>query len=261
MRSEFKVGLLFLITVSMVVVFALTIGAINPFTNAHQLTLLYSFAGGIEVGSPVRVMGVKVGRVKSIEFDSNALQSQPADSEELHLRLLITIDKKAWQTLREDSQFYINLAGVIGEKFIEVTPGLRSSKPLTPGQTLRGIDPPRIDQLISQSYSLAGKIIDFVESNEASVVDTIQMMNRLVANLNETLRFLDKTASSREYRDLVKNLTAVSGDMAYFTQSLRGPEGEKTLKLLNELVSRLEPLDAEAIRKFLQKEGVRAKIF
>lgn len=259
MRSEFKVGILFLITILMVIVFALTIGVINPFANTNDLTLLYTFAGGIEVGSPVRVMGVKVGRVKTIEFSDR--QDLLPESEDLFLQLVISVDRQAWSMVREDSQFYINLAGVIGEKFIEITPGSKNSKTLNPGQAVRGVDPPRIDQLISQSYSLAGKIIDFVESNEASVVDTIQMMNRLVANLNETLRFFEKTTQNKDHQALIKNLTVITQDLAYFTQNLRGPEAEKTIQLLTELIRRLEPLDGEAIRKFLQKEGVKAKIF
>ncbi len=258
MKAETKVGLLFIGAVGLVIVFALMLGALNPFSNSNTLDLLYNYAGGIEVGSPVRVMGIKVGKVKSIDFDPNG---KSATGEEVKLRIRISVDKKAWETLRSDSSFFINLAGVIGEKFIEVSPGSLSAAPLTPGQAVRGEDPPRIDQLISQSYGLAGKMLEFVNKNEGTVVQTIDTMNKLLTNFNSVLKQLDKTTQNTDVREMLKNLSIISSDMAYFTQAIRSPEGKKTMLLLAKLIDRLEPLDAKAIKKFLQEEGIKAKLF
>lgn len=258
MKAETKVGILFLVAVVMVVVFAFALGVLNPFSNHYSLTVMYNFAGGIEVGSPVRVMGIKVGKVKAIEFDPAA---KTEAGEEVKLKLLITVSRDAWPTIRADSKFFINLAGVIGEKFVEITPGTVEAPPLKPGQAVRGEDPPRIDQLISQSYGLAGEVLEFFENNESSFVDTIQMMNNLVTNLNQTLKLVEKATKDQDARKMLKNLAVISEDVAFFTQKLRSPEGQETLKLLNELVHRLEPMDAKAIRKFLQEEGIKAKLF
>lgn len=258
MKAETKVGMLFIGSVVMVAMFAFYLGAFNPFSNANQLTVLYNFAGGIEVGSPVRVMGIKVGKVKSITFDP---EGKAPDGEEAKLKLVITIDKSAWKTVRADSKFFINLAGVIGEKFIEVSPGTLAADELKNGQLVRGEDPPRVDQLISQSYGLAGKIFEFVDNNEASVMDTIETMNKLVVNLNKTLKMVDKTTRNKDVNKMLKNMVTISDDVAFFTTQIRGPEGQKTVKLINQLIHRLEPMDAAAIRKFLQEEGIKAKLF
>src|SRR5690606_31261283 len=158
--------------------------------------------------------------------------------EEIKLKIQVSISKEAWKTVREDSTFFINLAGVIGEKFIEITPGRASAALLKPGQSVRGEDPPRIDQLISQSYGLAGKIFEFVENNESSLVDTIQMMNNLVSNLNQTLKLLDKVTKDQDVKKMLKNMAVISEDIAFFTQKLRSAEGQETIKLMNELVHR-----------------------
>ncbi len=258
MKAQFKVGILFLVTVGAVIAFVFALGSINLFSNHHTLVLLYNFAGGIEVGSPIRVMGIKVGKVRSIVFDP---AGKAPSGEEVKLRIEISVDKMAWSSLREDSQFFINLAGVIGEKFIEITPGSFEKAELQPGQLIRGEDPPRIDQLISQSYSLAGKIIEFVNKNEGSVIDTIEMMNKLVSNLNQTLKLLDKVTKDKDAKELLQNLIVITADVAFFTQQARGPDGQKMLTLISNLIRRLDPLDAEAIRKFLQKEGIKAKLF
>src|SRR3954447_9478286 len=114
MKPQTKVGILFLVSVVLMVIFAFALGSINLFSNSHELKLAYNFAGGIDVGSPVRVMGIKVGKVKSIEFQPDF--KMPDSGAEVKLIVTVTIDKKAWPTVRKDSQFFINLAGVIGEK-------------------------------------------------------------------------------------------------------------------------------------------------
>jgi phospholipid/cholesterol/gamma-HCH transport system substrate-binding protein len=258
MKSPTKVGILFVVTLLLIIGFALALGAIQPFSNTNELKVAYNFAGGIEVGSPVRVMGIKVGKVREIEFVPD--QKMP-NGEEVKLLITVTIDKKAWPTVRKDSQYFINLAGVIGEKFLEITPGSTAAEELKPGQLVRGEDPPRIDQLISQSYSLAGKVIDFVNRNEGSIVETIDTMNKLVTNLNKALKQIDQTTKDQDIHKLIRDISTITNNTAFFTEKMRSPEGQKTISLLNDLIRRLEPLDAEAIKKFLQTEGIRAHLF
>jgi phospholipid/cholesterol/gamma-HCH transport system substrate-binding protein len=204
-------------------------------------------------------MGIKVGKVKEIRFEPNF--KMPGTNEEVKLLVKITIEKKAWSTVREDSQYFINLAGVIGEKFVEISPGSSDKPELKSGQIVRGEDPPRIDQLISQSYGLAGKILKMVENNEGSVVDTIKMMDNLVTNLNKLLKQIDQTASHKDVTQLVQNMVSLTSDVAFLTHKLRDDDGQKTLELLNKLIWRLKDLDAPALHKFLQEEGIKAKLF
>lgn len=258
MKVETKVGLLFVITIGLVVGFAYVLGAFNPFSNSNIIHLTYNFAGGIEKGSPVRVMGIKVGKVKDIVFNPNMKDAQ---GNEVKLQVTITVSKKAWKTVKSDSRFFINLAGVIGEKFVEITPGSSSLPELKSGISIRGEDPPRVDQLISQSYGLAGKIIELVEKNEGSVVDMITMVNRLVSNVNKLLTTVDKTAQNKKMKKLVDNIIQITDDVASVSGNLQTPEGKKTVNLLYRLLWRLDELDKRAIKKFFQEEGVRAKVF
>lgn len=69
MRVETKVGLLTILAFFLVIFFAFLMGLISPLSNGKELHVMYNYAGGIEEGSPVRVMGIKVGKVKKITFD------------------------------------------------------------------------------------------------------------------------------------------------------------------------------------------------
>ncbi len=258
MKIETKVGLLFLISILFVVGFAYLLGDMNPFARTEILNVTYNYAGGIQEGSPVRVMGIKVGKVQRIDFEP---EQKDEKGQEVKLRLKISIDRKAWETVRKDSRFYINLAGVIGEKFIEITPGSMASETFRPGDTVRGEDPPRIDQLISQSYGLAGKILEMVENNEGSITNTIGMMNQLVSNLNKTLTLIDKNNKNGEIGHLLNNLVQITDDVRVVSKRLRSEETGKTIDLMHKLIWRLDELDAKTIKKFLQEDGIRAKLF
>ena len=259
MKAQTKVGLMFIAAVVLTIGFAALLGGVRPFASTRELLVAYNFAGGLEVGSPVRVMGIKVGKVRSVEFKPE--QKMPATGEEVKLLVTIDVDREAWPTLRKDSRYFINLAGVIGEKFLEISAGSMEQPAVEPGQLVRGEDPPRIDQLISQSYAVAGKILEFVSKNEGSVIQTIDTLNKLVVNFDRALKQLERTSRDPEVMKIVKNLGSMLDDGAHFTRQLRGPEGQKTMALINDLIRRLEPLNGDVIRKFLQREGIRAHIF
>lgn len=258
MKIETKVGLLSLVSILLVIGFAYILGFISPFSSGLNLNIMYNYAGGLEEGSPVRVMGIKVGKVKKISFEPDF--KMPGSEEEVKLRVQISINKDAWRTIRKDSKFFINLAGVIGEKFLEISQGSTTEPELKVNDYIRGEDPPRVDQLISQSYGLAGKIIEMLNKNDGSVTNIITQLDNLTMNFNKTLVLLDKTSKNKEMSRLLGNATKISDDLVYLTGSLRSKKAEDMYDLLQKLVFRLEPLDGPAIRKFLQEEGVKAKI-
>ena len=276
LSNEAKVGALVFGTAVLALVFAWTLGLGNPFKQTVDYYVTYNFAGGIEIGSPVRVSGIKVGKVEKIEFfvpvdpkltaisepGSDLYQSADGDQAIAPVRLKISVRKDAAVGVRKDSRFYINLAGIIGERYIEITPGHQSSPALHGEETIAGIDPPRIDQLISQSFDLAGKIKDLVEENKGDITHSIELLYKMSGNINKTLEYVDKSAVFKtDLSKLINNLIQITTDVRKVTDQAHTPEGEKTLKLLHELLWRLEPLDAEHISKFLQKEGVRVHMF
>lgn len=271
--NEAKVGYLIFVTTVIMFVFAWIIGIQNPFTSSVQFYVTYHFAGGIEVGSPVRVSGIKVGRVEKIEFfspvDKTEIAIREPGSDRISegsfiapLKIKLSIHKDAALGVRKDSRFYINLAGLIGERYIEVTPGQIDSPQIQSGEIVAGIDPPRIDQLISQSFNLAGKIQELLEENKGDFNRSLELLIKLSGNLNKTLSWIDKSAIFKtDLSKLVDNLIAITNDFHQAATKVNSPEGEKTLKLLHELLWRLEPLDSGKIQQFLQKEGVKVKIF
>lgn len=275
LSNEAKVGALLSLTLVLAMVLAWLIGIQNPFESKTYFYVTYQFAGGIDVGSPVRVSGIKAGKVESIDFfstpsnNSSVSNKEPGSATEIDgahaivpVRLKISVNKNALFGIRKDSKFYINLAGIIGERYIEITPGTLQSPQLRTLETVAGVDPPRIDQLLSQSFDLAGKIKEIIDENKGDITKSIDLLYKLSGNLNKTLAWVDKSNLFKtDLQKLIENLIAITTDVRIITDKTHTPEGERTLKLLHDLLLRLEPLDAPTIRTFLQKEGIRARIF
>ncbi len=264
--NEAKVGLLLFATLVLTLVFAWLLGANNPFRRNVEIYVTYNFAGGIDIGSPVRVAGIKVGKVEKIEFfvpDQTFDAPDTKPTEVLTpLKIKLSVAKEAAAGVRKDSRFYINLAGIIGERYVEITPGSVSSPKVVSGDVLRGVDPPRIDQLISQSFDLAGKIKAVIEENEGDITKSIKLLYELSSNINKTLTNIERSKMFKaDISQLINNLIQITGDVKVLTAKTGTEDGKKTLELMHKLLWRLEPLDKEAIQKFFQKEGIRTRLF
>ena len=271
--NEAKVGALVTTTVIIAIGFAWLLGFKNPFADQSYFYVTYNFAGGIDLGSHVRLSVIKVGKVEEIDLFSPAPNQtvsqkdagsadQGANLAYTPVRLKISVKRAALPGIRKNSHFYINLAGLIGERYIEITPGTTDSPALAPGESIAGVDPPRIDQLISQSFNLAGKIQELIEQNKGDITHSIELLYKLSNNLNKTLEKVDQSKIlSSDLAQLITNLMEVTADIHDVTKNARSPEGQKTLKLLHDILWRLEPLDSERIRTFLQKEGVKVHLF
>jgi len=273
LSSEKKASLFIVLTLIMIVFISWLIGVNNPFKRSFTFYITYQFAGGIELGSPVRVSGIKVGKVDAVDFyvandsvKTSEKEAGSADQQEdisvYPVRLKVSVDKKAALAIKSDSKFYINLAGIIGERYIEITPGSIQAETIKADSTLAGVDPPRIDQLISQSFNLAQTVVDLIQKNKQGLSETIKVLQDLSVNMSKTLVLIDKSKVFKtDLSKLVNNLIAITTDVKTITDGVHSEEGKKTLKLLYDILWRLEPLDEKNIRKFLQQEGVRARIF
>lgn len=244
--KEFWVGGLVLLAASLMLVFGWLMGALSAFSSDARFHVLYAFAGGAEVGAPVRVSGVKVGRVEGIEF-----LGQPQEG--ANLKMTLSIARKALPSLRADSRFYINMAGIIGERYVEITPGEGAA--LVPGSTVRGMDPPRIDQLLSQGYGVFGRIQEFLDKKESTIGEFIDQLSELLTDANA---FLKGKENRRELYALISNLNAVASGLK---QSMNDQKTKEFFERLSLLLKRAEDVDKETLKKFLQEEGIRARIF
>ena len=136
-RTEMIVGLFVLIGVACLGYLAIKLGKLEVF-GASGYTVYADFpsVAGLKVGDPVEIAGVKIGRVDSMGLAE--------DRARLVLRLTDGVK------LQEDVIASVRARGLIGDKFVLITPGA-SDKIIAPGGRIRETDsPPDIPDLIGK---------------------------------------------------------------------------------------------------------------
>lgn len=253
LSREFWVGTLVVSVVAILIAFAWGMGVLGPLKRQVRYFLLYNFAGGVEVGSPVRVSGVKAGKVSNIEF----LENENSNGERVTLKVTVDVAPNAARIVKKDSKFFINMAGIIGERYIEVSPGSTAAGTLEDGASVRGEDPPRIDQLLSQGYGVFGRVQEFLETNEETIKSFLGELNHFMLDAGKLLKGSDKDKIIK----LVENLSAVTMDVHKLAKKMDDERTQKTIDEIHDLIDRAHDIDRPALKKFFQDEGIRTKIF
>jgi len=110
--------------------------------NTYDLIAVFPTVAGLREGATVEVAGVQVGRVQDIKLADYAAV------------VTLRLDKQV--KLQEDAIASIRTRGLIGEKFVRITPG-GSERLLTAGGRIREVEPPiDIETLIG--HFIQGKL-------------------------------------------------------------------------------------------------------
>jgi phospholipid/cholesterol/gamma-HCH transport system substrate-binding protein len=120
---ELSVGFFLLLGILSLAYISINLGRLEIFgDNWYRVYALFDKAGGIKPGSVVEIAGVDIGVVEKIEL------------EDYQAKLTLKIRKDI--KLQEDAIASIKTKGLIGEKYVEITPG-GSDKLIEPGGRIR----------------------------------------------------------------------------------------------------------------------------
>lgn len=104
--------------------------------NVYEVVAQFNSASGLKPGSAIEIAGVEVGRVRAITLKED--------------RAAVTLAVDDTVKLYTDTIASIKTRGIIGEKFLALSPG-GGGDPLKPGDTIRdtesGLD---LEELVSQ---------------------------------------------------------------------------------------------------------------
>ena len=104
--------------------------------RGYVVTADFPSVGGLKVGSPVEIAGVQIGNVDAI----NLVEDQA--------RVVMSIRSSI--KLQDDSIASIKTKGLIGEKYVRISPG-GSDRTIAPNGKIREVEPPvDLEELLSK---------------------------------------------------------------------------------------------------------------
>jgi len=185
---EFKVGLFVLAALIGFTVFVWSITDTSVFEKGKTFRVVFNFANGLKQSAPVRVAGVDEGIVKDITLFFDRKDSS------IKARVLVWIDEAT--LIPEDSVVTINQLGLLGEKYIEIIPGINKEHFFEEGQTIVGKDPVSQEEISERIIEVADRLEDSIagfnrllndEGNVESVGATLKNLSLVTGSLQGLL--------------------------------------------------------------------------
>lgn len=186
--------------------------------------------GGLEIGSPVKYLGIKVGSISNITIDPEDVNS-----------VIVEIGLKPGTPIKEDAEADITSVGITGLKNIEIRGGSNEAESVEPGSFIQPGS--SITEDITGKAEIIAEKVEKVLNNLQSFTEPekmnkiIQMAEKialLADNANITLSKIDSvvTESQDDVRKTIVDARQISSRLNASSQSL-----QETLTRINYLVS------------------------
>lgn len=210
---EVKVGILILVSLGILAAFVLVMGGLS-FEKTYTVYVDFDNPGGLQAGAPIRIAGVKCGKVKELSFMGGKVD--PKTNRRTLVRAKLAIEERVRESIHEDADFYVTTQGVLGEQFLAIDPGSPHKPVLAEDAIVKGIDPPRLDLFLAKAYELLDTTITGLRNNRELIGDIAANTAGLLKNLNAVL------SDNRErVNRIVENLEALSAEAHTLTVNAR----------------------------------------
>ncbi|MCP4606466.1 MAG: MCE family protein [Proteobacteria bacterium] len=237
---ELRVGALVLVALALLVTFVFILGDWS-LKSKEEIEIYFQNPGGLSGGAAVKVAGRKVGTIAEMTFLGQTGPRNPITGIPSLVRTRISIEEDICQSLRKDAKFYITTKGVLGDPFLEISPGV-SPVPLDTTKPVFGIDPPRLDLFVADAYQLIRALNGVIERNAQNLdrllgggarlmgvvekavadggVETVQLdriLNNVESMVSETRELIngvkEKYVDDPNVTRMLSNLKSLSGKL------------------------------------------------
>jgi phospholipid/cholesterol/gamma-HCH transport system substrate-binding protein len=193
LSTEFKVGLTVVIS-TLILIFGIIWGKeFRLKTNKYQLTVLFDNVGGMVVGDPVTVNGVKEGKILEIGWEDRDV--------------LCRIELNDHVQLYEDATFTVISAELLAGMKIEIFPGKSSEHINLSQQPFRG----KYGGRIVDVGLVIGELAEDLSALSFRIDTTITMINAL----------LEGGGLQKDLQQSLNNLNRLTGDLRTVPTDLR----------------------------------------
>ncbi|MDR7417948.1 MAG: MlaD family protein [Armatimonadota bacterium] len=225
MTQETRAGLVaVLFVVALVGSILFLRGGVDFRDRGYDLYVVASNAGGVAVGAPIHMAGVEIGRVSHVELTPD-------------YRAQITVRIRPQYRVPIGSRFAIGSAGLLGDRFIVISPEPGDVPSLEPGTIVTATAPFTLDELVDRVVAVARRAEDAlisinrlvgdpefaaaVSQTVRNARDATEIVRRAAENVERTTRTLDRTMS-RDLPAIAAQIRIMSAELAGAAAEARG---------------------------------------
>ncbi|HMH85572.1 MAG TPA: MlaD family protein [Gemmatimonadaceae bacterium] len=152
--DQLKVGVLILVALVIIAASIVKLGqAGNLFGKRYRLVAYVASASGLRVGGQVTVAGQVAGSIKDIKF-------LPPDTDTTrNLKMVLEVDRKLSEQVRQDSRAKIQTSGLLGDKLVDISVGTPPNRALHEGDTLIVVPSIDYEAVVQQASGAIAEVV------------------------------------------------------------------------------------------------------
>lgn len=229
LRNELKAGIFVFASLFLVAALILIMGRERQiFAKQSEYHAYFRDVKGLSVGAPVRLGGLSIGRVAEVAFDKN--------HKEFKVHVTVLINDSFLDRVRPDSTVMIDTQGLLGDRFVSLTPGT-SDETAPPGSQLPSAEVADLGQILVRAQAAVDNTTQITERINKSLTglspdtfEDIASASRSIAELATAIRtengFLHRLIySQNDGKKLMESATSASQDIAGIINEIRDGKG------------------------------------
>jgi phospholipid/cholesterol/gamma-HCH transport system substrate-binding protein len=209
LRHEIRTGLLVVLTLAVLVVVVLYLGAPGVFVPQHTYRIYFDNASGIKQGADVLLAGRKVGRVKNL-YSPVPEGERPSPK----METLIEVEVSAYAKIYKSVKVQMVQNGLLGEQVIDFTSGEEASGRAPDGARFLGTRPGGLQDAVPM-------VLEKIDPVLTKATTTLESLEKTSDNLAQlTAKGADLPVALGEFRQFGTNLKELSGAEGALKKSL-----------------------------------------
>lgn len=200
--SSLRIGLV--VTIGLIFLFSavfLTANITNFFSPRVSFSAVINNIQGLRIGAPVWLYGVEVGNVSAINLTTSGTV------------VSLSIDNNKFGFIHKDALAMIMTMGILGDKYIEISPGSSNEPYLTKGDTIIGQSTVGFEQITSAAYTTMAVLDSSVSKLQLLLSYFVEGNGSFKKFLEDPSFYNHLTSSLSELDDLINKIDTANGTM------------------------------------------------
>lgn len=153
-RIEVLVGFLVMSGVTAMLLSVIFIGQQQgAFERRLPLSTEFRSVEGLQPGAPVNLAGIQVGSVQAVHFTPDG-----------RVRVEMQVREGVFERIRTDSVARIKSAGLVGDKYIDITVGTTGAESVSPGAIISGLEPLDWNRALEEARPVLDSLATSIEN-------------------------------------------------------------------------------------------------
>ena len=158
---ETRLGMFAAVIVLAAVTLVEILGGTERFQRTYVLHALFSGTQELKKGDPVKMAGVEIGRVRTIDLS------------ETNNKVMVTLKLKEKYKVRTDAVAMVKYTGLMGQNFIGIDFGTPGSPYLSENNFIQTAEQPDISAVIQKINNVAGNVENLTKSFTGDKIDNL----------------------------------------------------------------------------------------